>query len=97
MQSYKVAAIAGDGIGPAVTREAVRVLEEAARLDGGFSFRFTDLPWGTDYYLRTGLMMPEDGIEQLRAFDAIQMGAVGDPRVEPRDPDRGRIARVSCA
>lgn len=81
MQTYKIAVIAGDGIGPEVTREAIRVLAEAARLDGGFAFRFTDLPWGTDYYLRTGLMMPEDGIAQLRAFDAIQLGAVGDPRV----------------
>ena len=81
MNIYKIAVIAGDGIGPEVIREGVRVLEEAARLDGGFRFEFTHFPWGCDYYKQTGRMMPEDGIEILSKFDAIFLGAVGAPGV----------------
>ncbi len=81
MQTYKIAVIAGDGIGPEVIREGVRVLDEAARLDGSFAFAFTHFPWGCDYYKETGRMMPEDGIETLSAFDAIFLGAVGRPDV----------------
>lgn len=81
MKQYKIAVIGGDGIGPEVTREGVKVLRRAAQLDGGFSFSFTELPWGCDYYRRTGRMMPEDGLAQLRPFDAIFLGAVGDPGV----------------
>ena len=81
MNIYKIAVIAGDGIGPEVIREGVRALEEAARLDGGFRFEFTHFPWGCDYYKQTGRMMPEDGIEILSKFDAIFLGAVGAPGV----------------
>lgn len=81
MQVHKIAVIPGDGIGPEVIREGVRVLEEVARLDGSFRFEFTWFPWGCDYYKQTGAMMAPDGIEQLRAFDAIFLGAVGSPGV----------------
>ena len=81
MNVYKIAVIAGDGIGPEVITEGVRVLEEAARLDGGFRFEFTHFPWGCDYYKETGRMMPADGIEILKKFDAIFLGAVGAPGV----------------
>ena len=81
MNVYKIAVIAGDGIGPEVIAEGVRVLEEAARLDGGFRFEFTHFPWGCDYYKETGRMMPADGIEILKKFDAIFLGAVGAPGV----------------
>jgi len=81
MKTYKIAVIAGDGIGPEVIREGMRVLNEAARLDGSFAFEFTEFPWGCDYYKATGRMMPEDGIETLSAFDAIFLGAVGRPDV----------------
>ena len=60
---------------------AFRVLDEAARLDGGFRFEFTHFPWGCEYYRETGRMMPEDGMEQLSRFDAIFLGAVGAPGV----------------
>jgi len=81
MTTHKIAVIAGDGIGPEVIKEGVKVLNEAARLDGSFSFEFTYLPWGCEYYKETGKMMAEDGIEKLKEFDAIFLGAVGAPGV----------------
>ena len=81
MKTYKIAVIAGDGIGPEVIKEGVRVLEAVARLDGGFQFEFTEFPWGCQYYLETGRMMPEDAIETLKDYDAIYLGAVGYPGV----------------
>ena len=81
MKTYKIAVIAGDGIGPEVIAEGVKVLNAVAKLDGGFQFDFTHFPWGCDYYKQTGKMMPADGMEQLAGFDAIFLGAVGAPDV----------------
>ena len=81
MITHKIAVIAGDGIGPEVIKEGVKVLEKVAELDGGFKFEFTYFPWGCEYYKETGRMMAEDGIEQLSKFDAIFLGAVGAPGV----------------
>lgn len=81
MKKYRVAVIAGDGIGPEVIAEGVRVLECVGKLDGSFGFEFTYFPWGCEYYLKNGRMMPEDGIEVLSSFDAIFLGAVGAPGV----------------
>ena len=81
MDVHKIAVIPGDGVGPEVIREGVRVLEEAARLDGGFRFECTWFPWGCGYYLKHGRMMEEDGISRLEKFDAIYLGAVGYPGV----------------
>ena len=81
MDSYRIAVIPGDGIGPEVLREGVKILDAAAALDGGFRFEWTHFPWGCEYYLANGKMMDDDGIEQLKAFDAIYLGAVGAPGV----------------
>lgn len=81
MNTHKIAVIAGDGIGPEVISEGIKVLNEAAKLDGGFNFEFTHFPWGCEYYRETGRMMAEDGIETLSKFDAIFLGAVGAPGV----------------
>ena len=81
MNTYKIAVIAGDGIGPEVISEGVRVLKTVAKLDGGFDFDFTFFPWGCEYYLKEGRMMAEDGLEQLKQYDAIFLGAVGYPGV----------------
>lgn len=81
MQIHKIAVIPGDGIGPEVIAEGCKVLECVARLDGGFRFEFDTFPWGCEYYLKTGSMMAEDGIEQLKGYDAIFLGAVGFPGV----------------
>ncbi len=81
MQTYRIAVIPGDGIGPEVLSQGIKVLNRAAELDGGFRFEFTHFPWSCQYYLDTGRMMPEDGIKILSDFDAIYLGAVGRPDV----------------
>lgn len=81
MKTYRVAVIPGDGIGPEVLKEGVKVLKRVAELDGRFQFEFTHFPWGCEYYLKNGRMMAEDGMEQLKKFDSIFLGAVGYPGV----------------
>lgn len=81
MKTHKIAVIAGDGIGPEVIDVGVKVLSRIAEIDGSFKFEFTHFPWGCEYYLREGRMMPEDGLETLSKFDAIFLGAVGYPGV----------------
>jgi tartrate dehydrogenase/decarboxylase/D-malate dehydrogenase len=76
-----VAVIGGDGIGPEVVGAAIRVMEAAAAADPSLDLSFTEFPWGCEYYLEHGRMMPEDGIETLRGFDEIFLGAVGWPTV----------------
>jgi tartrate dehydrogenase/decarboxylase/D-malate dehydrogenase len=80
MKTHRIAVIAGDGIGKEVIPAAIGVLQLAAE-QNGFRCDFTTLPWGCDYYLQTGRMMDPDGIAQLLKFDAIYLGAIGDPRV----------------
>ena len=94
MKEYRIAVVAGDGIGPEVMAECKKVLTAAAELDGGFRFAFTDFPWGCQYYLRTGQMMPEDGIETLRGYDAILLGAVGYPGVPDNISLRDLLIRI---
>ena len=81
MKTYKIAVIAGDGIGPDVLAEGIKILNTVAELDGSFAFEFTYFPWSCEYYLKTGEMMPENGLEILKAYDAIYLGAVGYPGV----------------
>ena len=80
MKSYRIAVIPGDGIGKEVVPEGVRVLEELA-VRNGFEAEFVEFPYSCRYYLEHGVMLPEDGIEILRRFDAILLGAVGYPGV----------------
>ncbi len=80
MQRYKIATIAGDGIGTEVVPEGIRVLEAAGR-KFGVEFAWDELPWSCDHYLKHGRMMPEDGLDQIRHHDAIFLGAVGFPTV----------------
>lgn len=81
MDKFRIAVIAGDGIGPEVINEGKKVLTGIARLDGGFEADFTDFPWGCEFYLKNGEMMPSDALERLKDFDAIYLGAVGYPGV----------------
>lgn len=81
MNTHKIAVIAGDGIGPEVIAEGVKVLKKVAEADGSFQFEFEFFPWGCDYYKENGKMMADDGIERLKEFDAIFLGAVGSPGV----------------
>ena len=77
----RVAVIGGDGIGPEVVGAGVRVLETAAAEDSSLELSFTGFPWGCEYYLEHGQMMPEDGLETLAGLDVIYLGAVGWPTV----------------
>lgn len=81
MKNYRIAVIAGDGIGPEVIAQGIKALNAAATRDGSFAFEFEHFPWGCEYYLKSGRMMPENALETLRGFDAIFLGAVGYPGV----------------
>ena len=80
MRKYTIAVIAGDGIGPEVVPEAVRVMEQAGA-GFGFCFEWQEYPWSCEHYLSTGEMMPAEGMDRLRSCDAIFLGAVGHPDV----------------
>lgn len=80
MRRHGIAVVAGDGIGPEVIAAGCRVLEAVAA-GGGFTLEFTAFDWGSDHYRHHGTMMPSDGVERLRNFDAIYFGAVGDPDI----------------
>ncbi len=74
--AHRIALIAGDGAGPEVMVEARKVLDAL-----GLDLAWTELPWGTAHYHGHGTMMPPDGLAQVSAFDAVLLGAVGDPSV----------------
>jgi len=78
---YEIAVIAGDGIGKEVIPEGVRTLETAGRRHD-IEFRWVEFDWSCERFLKTGRMMPEDGLDQLRRFDGIYLGAVGHPTVQ---------------
>jgi tartrate dehydrogenase/decarboxylase / D-malate dehydrogenase len=81
MREYSIAAIPADGIGPEVIAAGVRVLQTLAQRAGDFRITVEEFPWGSDYYKQHGVMMPADGLETLKKFDAIYFGAVGAPDV----------------
>lgn len=82
MKKYKIAVIPGDGTGPEVVAEGIKVLETAAkRYDVKFEFVYFD--FGGERYLRTGETLPDSAIEELKKFDAIYLGAIGHPEVKP--------------
>ena len=97
---HRIAAIPGDGIGKEVVPEGMRVLDAAGRRFG-FDIEWTTFDWSCERYTETGRMMPEDGLDRLRPFEAIFLGAVGFPGVPgPRlalgtvDPDPARLPSV---
>jgi 3-isopropylmalate dehydrogenase len=75
-----IAVIPGDGIGPEVTHAALTVVGAASQASGR-RVAFEMLPWGAEHFLATGITIPDDGYERLRQFDAVFVGALGDPRV----------------
>ncbi|MCZ6449426.1 MAG: tartrate dehydrogenase [Deltaproteobacteria bacterium] len=78
--THRIAVIPGDGIGKEVVPEGIRVLEVAGRRFG-FDFTWSSFDWSCETYAKTGRMMPEDGLDRLRGFEAIFLGAVGLPGV----------------
>jgi len=87
--SFRIAVIAGDGIGREVIPAGMAAIEAAAR-GTGVTVSFTEFPWGCEYYTQHGRMMAEDAYEQLDRFDAIYLGAIGAPAV----PDRVSAAII---
>ena len=85
----RIAVIGGDGIGPEVTREAVACLRAVAST-GDLRLEFEEFPYGADHFLKTGETLPQEGFDRLCAFDAILLGALGDPRV----PDNRHAADI---
>ncbi|WHO76749.1 tartrate dehydrogenase [Rhizobium sp. BT03] len=81
MREYSIAAIPADGIGPEVIAAGRTVLASLEKRLGDIKFAVENFDWGSDYYKRNGVMMPSDGLEQLKKFDAIYFGAVGAPDV----------------
>ncbi len=93
---YRIAVIPGDGIGPEVVREGLKVLEAACRLEGvKCDTVFFDL--GGERYLRTGETLPDSVLEELRSFDAIYFGAIGHPEVPPGVLERGILLKLRFA
>ena len=92
-KSWKVAVIPGDGIGPEVVREGLRVLERVAAIDG-FKTTLTRYPFGADHYLKSKEILPDSAFEEIRGHDAILLGAIGDPRIQVGLLEFGIIARM---
>ena len=81
MGKHEIAVIRGDGIGPEVIEEGIKVLNAAQRRFG-VGFTYTEFPWGSDYYFEHGRMMDANGLDALRGFDAVFFGAVGHPDIQ---------------
>jgi isocitrate/isopropylmalate dehydrogenase len=80
-RTHRIAIIPGDGIGKEVISEGIKCLKTLSEIVESLQFEFQFFPWSSKYYLQHGRMMPEDGLEILKGFDPIYLGAVGDPRV----------------
>ena len=94
--ALKLAILPGDGTGPEVVVEAIKVLAAVARLEG-FEYTTEEFDFGGDRYLASGHIIDEDDIDRLRAFDAILLGAVGHPDVEPGILEKGLLLRLRFA
>src|SRR3954463_776835 len=81
MKTYKIACIPGDGIGKEVVPAGQRALETLARTQDGLRFKFQSFGWGGDWYREHGVMMPADGLDEIRNVDAILFGSAGDPDI----------------
>jgi 3-isopropylmalate dehydrogenase len=92
-KSYRIAVIPGDGTGPEVTAEAVKVLKTAAS-KFGFKVELTEFDFGGERYKRTGETLPDSAVEELRKFDSILLGAIGHPDVKPGILEKGILLKA---
>jgi 3-isopropylmalate dehydrogenase len=92
-KTYHIAAIPGDGTGPEVLREGIKVLNAAAPAFG-VKLEFTHFDFGGERYLRTGEVLPAGAVDELRKFDAIYLGAIGHPEVQPGILEKGILLRL---
>jgi 3-isopropylmalate dehydrogenase len=93
MKTYDIAVIGGDGTGPEVTKEALKVSEVAAS-KFGFKINWHHYDFGGDRYLRTGEVLPDSAVDELRKYKAIFLGAVGHPQVKPGILEKGILLRL---
>jgi len=91
--AYRIAVLPGDGVGPEVVREGLKVLRAVAELEG-FELETVEYDFGGERYLRTGEVLPDSALEEFRQFDAIYLGAVGHPEVKPGILERGLLLRL---
>ncbi|MEE3076326.1 MAG: 3-isopropylmalate dehydrogenase [Planctomycetota bacterium] len=89
----KIAVIGGDGTGPEVTQEAIKVLDAVSKLEG-FTYETTDFDFGGERYLKTGDILPEGAVDALKQHDAIYLGAVGHPDVPPGVLEKGLLLEL---
>ena len=92
-RSYEIAVIPGDGIGPEVVREGLRVLERVAALEG-FRVSLTRYPFGAEHFLKTQEVLPDSAFEEISRHRAVLLGAIGDPRMAPGFLEFGIVARL---
>src|SRR5574340_1064921 len=93
MKSYNIAVIPGDGTGPEVIAEGVKVLN-AAEEKFGFKLNLTYYDFGGDRYLKTGEVLPENAVSELKKHNAIYLGAIGHPDVKPGVLEKGILLRL---
>ncbi|MBN3038418.1 MAG: 3-isopropylmalate dehydrogenase [Candidatus Omnitrophica bacterium] len=92
-KTYKIAAIPGDGTGPEVAREGLKVLEAVSKI-AGFKYKLKIFDYGAENYLKTEEVLPDEGLEELKKYDVIYLGAVGDPRIKPGILEQGLLLKL---
>ncbi|MDX1948252.1 MAG: tartrate dehydrogenase [Pirellulaceae bacterium] len=97
MKTYRIALYPGDGIGPEVTAEAVRVLSRVQQVEGSFTLEFTPLDWGVEHWKKHGQVVPDDFLAILRPLDAILLGAVGWPALLPDGETLAPLVKIRQA
>ena len=93
MTSYKIAVIQGDGIGPEIIREGIKVIDTISDVSN-FEIKWEKYNFGAERYLRTGELISEDELKELKKYDSIYLGALGDPRVQPGILEKGILLRI---
>lgn len=88
MSKYKIAVIPGDGIGPEIVREGIKVIDAVSEKEN-FEIEWVEYPFGADHFLETGELLNEDSLKEIKAMDSIYLGALGDPRCEPGVLEKG--------
>ena len=95
-KTYKIAVMGGDGTGPEVAAEGVKVLKAAAD-KFNFDMELTDFDYGGDRYIRTGVVLPDNAVEELKKHDAIFLGAIGHPDIKPGILEKGILLSLRFA
>ena len=93
VKNYRIAVLPGDGTGPEVTDEAVKVMKAVATKHG-FSMAMNTYDWGGDRYLATGNVLPDDAVDTLKKYDAVLLGAIGHPKVKPGILEKGILLKL---